>query len=69
VTIRGEGDSVMLEIADDGAGFDPEAMADHGGVGLVSMRERVEKLGGSLAILSTPGEGTKVRASVEVSNG
>lgn len=69
VTVRfyREDDLVALEIADNGAGFDPDAMTDHGGMGLVSMRERAERLGGSLTILSAPDAGTRVR--VEVSHG
>jgi PAS domain S-box-containing protein len=67
VRIYREDDLVALEIADNGAGFDPDAMTDHGGMGLVSMRERAERLGGSLIILSAPNAGTRVR--VEVSHG
>jgi signal transduction histidine kinase len=68
VTVRNEGDRVELEIADNGAGFDPAAMIDHGGMGLVSMRERAEKMGGSFAVLSAPAEGTRVKVNVEVSH-
>lgn len=56
--------SVCLEIADDGAGFDPESMAQRG-YGLQGMRERAEQLGGSLTLQSVPNNGTKV--TVEVS--
>jgi signal transduction histidine kinase len=54
---------IELEITDNGSGFNSQ---DKGGLGLISMRERVEKLGGVLAIFSTPGEGTKVKVSLEV---
>ena len=37
---------IELSIIDDGVGFDPDAKGDDGGMGLVSMRERIEKLGG-----------------------
>ena len=63
VCIRAEGDQVELEVRDDGRGFDPVTVGNEGGMGLVSMRERMEKLGGTLAILSTPGEGTRVRVT------
>jgi signal transduction histidine kinase len=63
---RGTVQRVVLEIVDNGRGFDPQAMSDEGGIGLVSMQERAEKLGGTLTIISTPGEGTKVSVSVEV---
>ena len=70
VTIHIEGESpyqrVELDIMDDGRGFDPAALGDEGGLGLVSMRQRVENVGGVLDVRSTPGEGTHVRASVDM---
>jgi len=66
VHIRRQGGAVELEIADDGIGFDPEAVNNGGGMGLVSMRERAERLGGTLQIDSRPGEGTKVKVRVQV---
>ena len=70
VTVHIEGESpnkrVELDIIDDGRGFDPTALGDEGGLGLVSMRQRVENIGGVLDIRSMPGEGTHVRASVDV---
>ena len=58
-----ESDAVSLEIRDNGAGFDPEGQFP-GHLGLKSMRERMEKLGGTLAITSTPGQGSAVIARV-----
>jgi signal transduction histidine kinase len=55
---------VDLEVTDDGVGFDPSAPGDHGGVGLASMRERAENLGGNLAIRSSPDGGTRVKATL-----
>jgi signal transduction histidine kinase len=52
--------TLLVEVADDGPGFDPAASAT--GLGLVSMRERSERLGGQLSIESAPGSGTVVRA-------
>jgi signal transduction histidine kinase len=69
VAVRSKGGRVELEITDDGTGFDPDAMIDHGGMGLVSMRERADKMGGSFAVLSAPAGGTRVRVNVEVSHG
>jgi signal transduction histidine kinase len=65
VHIRANGKRVELEVVDNGTGFDPQAVSDRGGMGLISMRERAEWLGGSLTILSSLGEGTRVTASVE----
>lgn len=56
--------AVVLEISDDGQGFDPQAVEGKGGMGLMSMRERTNLLGGSLAVRSSPGAGTTVTVSV-----
>lgn len=65
--------SAILEISDDGKGFDPEVVAQHGGgMGLVNMRERAKHVGGILTIRSKPGKGTVIKVSVplpEVNNG
>ncbi|MCB0173085.1 MAG: sensor histidine kinase, partial [Anaerolineae bacterium] len=54
------GEGLILEIDDDGQGFDPDqTFAGH--LGLRSMRERIEKLGGSFELQSEPGRGTTVR--------
>lgn len=62
-------EAVTLDIYDDGAGFDPAAVAppsDAGGYGLRAMRQRVEQLGGAFSVESTPGEGTIVAAQLPV---
>lgn len=53
---------VLLDIRDDGAGFDPQTPAD--GFGLDGMRQRVRGVGGTLEIESAPGHGTAVAATV-----
>ena len=53
--------SVELEVADDGAGFDPEAPTE--GFGLVGMRERVELAGGTIALDRDAGW-TRIRARI-----
>ena len=53
-----------MEIVDDGQGFDPGAVREGGGMGLTTMRERAERVGGSLVVRSLTGEGTTVRISV-----
>jgi signal transduction histidine kinase len=64
VTVDGAGDTV-LSVADNGVGFDPDARSIAARrLGLVSMRERIEAAGGTFEIISAPGQGTTVRASV-----
>jgi signal transduction histidine kinase len=57
-----DSEQVQLAVQDDGAGFDP-SQAEGRGLGLTSMRERVEVLGGTLTLSSSP-DGTKVEARV-----
>jgi signal transduction histidine kinase len=68
VSIRGEGESIRIDVVDDGVGFDPGNPAGFaprgGGFGLFSIRERLENLGGRLDIVSSPGEGTTVSIRV-----
>jgi two-component system sensor histidine kinase UhpB len=53
-----------LELCDDGSGFDPKDRRS--GLGLTSMRERVQQMNGQLELTSAPGEGTTIVASVPV---
>ncbi|WP_166397398.1 GAF domain-containing sensor histidine kinase [Rubrobacter marinus] len=61
---------VALDVSDDGVGFVPCSSGagvrpqDVGGFGLTSMRERIEKLGGSLSVESTPNGGTTLGAAL-----
>ncbi len=60
-------DQVVLDIADDGRGFDPRAPRGAAGVrghGLPAIRARVQQLGGTLAVESAPGEGTVLSAAI-----
>ena len=65
VRVRADEEWVMLEVADDGVGFDPDAVGEMGRLGLASMRERAEGLGGSLTIASASGQGTRVKVTVK----
>jgi signal transduction histidine kinase len=62
VRLSSDGAGVVLEVTDDGAGFDPAApdVRSHR-LGLTSMEERARALGGTLAISSEHGAGTTVR--------
>ena len=54
---------VVLEVSDDGVGFDPTQL--HAGhLGLRSMRERAARLGGKLDVHSAPGNGARIRAQM-----
>jgi two-component system NarL family sensor kinase len=55
------GDSLEVEVVDDGLGWPEGARA---GVGLASMRERAEELGGSLVVSTARGGGSRVLASI-----
>jgi signal transduction histidine kinase len=74
-------DRMVLEVTDDGAGFDPAAIggasgavtggtlggSEPTGFGLAAMRERAELLGGKLELASAPGRGTTVRLTMPLS--
>jgi signal transduction histidine kinase len=63
VHIAADDDTVTVEVADDGRGFDPATVApEH--FGLRSMRGRVADLGGRLDITSAPGRGTVLRVEI-----
>ena len=64
VTIRlnSDGKLVELEITDDGHGFDPEIVSL--GIGLDSMKERAERLGGVFNIISSSGKGTSIKVTL-----
>jgi signal transduction histidine kinase len=54
--------AVLLEVTDDGAGFDPALVI--GGYGLRGMRMRVDEAGGRVRVTSQPGQGTSVQVEV-----
>jgi signal transduction histidine kinase len=65
VSLSGRQRAVVLEVCDDGAGFDPAS--PQAGIGLTSMRERARSVGGKLTVTSSMGAGTRVRLSVPAS--
>jgi PAS domain S-box-containing protein len=64
VDLKFEDQDACLEITDDGVGFDPVVARGSGGVGLLGIEERVQRIQGSFAIESAPGEGTTLRVRV-----
>lgn len=64
VDIREEGGVLRFEIADDGVGFERSAMA--GGAGFVNMGDRLGAMGGTVAVDSAPGHGTRVVGSIPI---
>lgn len=74
VTLSYMSDVIVLDVQDDGVGFDPARIRAPsvteaaGGFGLTAMRERVEELGGKLLVESAPGEGTTVVAEIPFPN-
>lgn len=66
VELRRAANEVNLEVRDAGAGFDVEEVKLNGGLGLVSMQERVHLVHGRLSVESRPGEGTRIVAAVPV---
>jgi signal transduction histidine kinase/HAMP domain-containing protein len=67
ISLKPDSKGVIMEIVDDGKGFNP----DHpglGGMGLENMRARACEIGAELEIQSEPGQGTRVRVFVEEKN-
>jgi signal transduction histidine kinase len=66
VDLSGSGDEIHLCISDQGAGFSPESAQAKGGLGLISMRERLRLIGGHLDVESKPSHGTRIYVRVPV---
>lgn len=55
---------VCLTVSDDGVGCEPSQIGKSGGLGVISMRERVLQLGGTFEFDSEPGCGTRVKVTI-----
>lgn len=64
LTLTIDDQSAHLCVHDQGAGFDPRAAKNNGGLGLASMEERVRLLQGSFSLVTEPGCGSKVAVSI-----
>ncbi|MBE2270488.1 MAG: GAF domain-containing sensor histidine kinase [Anaerolinea sp.] len=64
ISVSGEGGMAIVEIADNGKGFDVDTISgsyeNRGSLGLINMQERAEMLDGTLSVSSAPGKGTKI---------
>jgi signal transduction histidine kinase len=59
--LRDQGDAVRIDVEDEGKGFEPnENTRSEGNVGLDTVIDRVESIGGTVSVESAPGEGTRV---------
>jgi signal transduction histidine kinase len=65
VSVQRQENRTILEVSDDGVGFDPEAVKGKGGMGLNAMKERAQLVSMDLSIQSAEGEGTRVQAVLE----
>ena len=64
MNVEGLPDQVQLTVRDSGIGFDVEQAIQQQGLGLLSMRERLGLLMGTLQITSRPQDGTEVKVQV-----
>jgi PAS domain S-box-containing protein len=69
LSIHLAGPCAVVTVQDDGIGFDPACLeaCRHDGFGLFSIRERLDHLGGSMLLESTPGEGARITLTAELS--
>ena len=65
-SVSGGPDSVALEVVDDGVGFVVDGAWGHG-LGLISIAERVESIGGTWKVQSSPLRGTTVEVTIPLS--
>ena len=67
VYLETKGDPVGLTVRDNGRGFSTEEIADKGGLGLASMQERAQRLGGHVDVASAPGKGVTITVTIPLS--
>jgi signal transduction histidine kinase len=66
VDLRLAEDRTILVVQDDGIGFDIEAVESSGGLGLRSIRERIQSMGGKVELHSVPLGGTTLKIEVVI---
>jgi signal transduction histidine kinase len=68
VHVRGADDGIHLMVQDSGTGFDAAGTTSRGGLGFVSMRERLRVLHGTVRVKSAPAEGTRIDVWIPASS-
>jgi signal transduction histidine kinase len=66
VFLSAEGDRALLRVTDLGRGFETGGVQSDRGLGLISMRERLRIVGGTMSVTSSPGQGTDIKAVIPV---
>lgn len=64
VFLKGSHDAIFLDIEDKGVGFNTDEVRNKQGLGLSSMRERVQLVGGNIKVDTEPGRGTHIHVSI-----
>ncbi|WP_211746753.1 sensor histidine kinase [Paenibacillus sp. Marseille-Q4541] len=64
LSLREEDRQIVFSVSDNGKGFRPQEAGRHGSYGLMTMKERAEKLGGHIDIITHPGAGTTIRVHI-----
>jgi signal transduction histidine kinase len=64
IFLEGAGSTICLTVSDKGAGFDPLEVRQRPGLGLSSMRERIQLVSGDFSVETKPGQGTTIRVCV-----
>ena len=68
VELSGAIDAIRLRVFDNGVGFDPAIADAQGGLGLISMRERLRAVRGEIAITAKPQAGTEIVVQISLAN-
>ena len=68
VCLQGRDGAIELEVSDRGAGFDATSIKEGGGLGLVSMAERIHQVNGTFKIDSQPNAGTRIHARIPLAS-
>ena len=68
ISLKQDGDRVILRIRDNGKGIDKKQLSDPKAFGLIGMRERAMSKGGDVKISATPGGGTTIIVSIPLKN-